>query len=66
MITRSLLLMGSNILRKKSINTHQLDSEIILANLISISREELLLNDHKNVSQDIYQKFSEAILLRSK
>ena len=66
MITRSLLLMGSNILRKKSINTHQLDSEIILANLISISREQLLLNDHKNVSQDIYQKFSEAILLRSK
>tara|TARA_Y100000590_G_scaffold452902_1_gene596909 strand:+ start:313 stop:1155 length:843 start_codon:yes stop_codon:yes gene_type:complete len=66
MITRSLLLIGSNELKRKNIETHQLDSEIILANLVKVSREQLLLDDHKNVTQDVYKKFKKNILLRSK
>ena len=66
MIIRSLLLTGSNDLKKKNIKTHQLDSEIILANLTKVSREQLLLNDHKKVTQDVYKKFKKNILLRSK
>ena len=55
--------IGSKILRDGNINTHRIDSEIILSNLLKVSRERLLIND-KNISYDKFKDFKSMILRR--
>ena len=56
---------GSKVLKNEEINSHRLDSELILSNILNISREKLLLNDF-SISYENFIKFKNLILRRSK
>ena len=56
---------GSKVLKNEEINSHRLDSELILSNILNISREKLLLND-LSISYENLIKFKNLILRRSK
>ena len=56
---------GSKVLKNEEINSHRLDSELILSNILNISREKLLLND-LSISYENFIKFKNLILRRSK
>ena len=56
---------GSKVLKNEEINSHRLDSELILSNILNISREKLLLNN-LSISYENFIKFKNLILRRSK
>ena len=66
MIIKSLIRDGVKFLKKKEIKTAILDAEIILSNLIQVSREDLAINDHRIVTNKVSRKFKQAIVFRSK
>ena len=45
-----LINQGSNHLRNNNVKSHQLDSEILLSNLLKKQRESLLVDQSKKVS----------------
>ena len=53
MKTTQLLDFGSNILRSKKIISHRIDSEVILAYILKISREKLLIKEDKVCDENI-------------
>ena len=55
---------GSLILKKNNINSHELDAQIILSNLIGVEREYLIINDKINISEKIIDKYDAAIKRR--
>ena len=61
-----LLHSGSKILKLNKIETHQLDSEIVLSNLLKKKRENILVNLNQNVSKNIIYKFESLIRRRAK
>ena len=44
MILEEIVKQASNQLKKENINSHQLDSELILSHIMDVSREFLILN----------------------
>ncbi len=58
--------IGSNLLRKKMILTHILDSEILLSKTLNKSREEILTNLDKKIDKKKFSKFKEYLKRRSK
>ena len=65
MIVSQLIDSGSKILRSKKIQTHKLDAEIVLSNLLKKQRENLIINDDEKVSQHIINSFNKLIVRRS-
>ncbi len=65
MNTAEIINFGSKVLKNEEINSHRLDSELILSNILNISREKLLLND-LSISYENLIKFKNLILRRSK
>ena len=65
MKTTQLLDFGSNILRSKKIISHRIDSEVILAYILKISREKLLIKEDKVCNENII-KFRSLISRRLK
>ena len=65
MTLQNIIKNGSLFLKNKKIKTHLLDSEIILANIMGISREYLLTNEKEKISKSLYGKFRQAIIKRS-
>jgi len=65
MIISQLLNVGSKILRNNKIQTHQLDSELVLSNLLKEERENLIINYDEKVSQSIVNSFNKLIIRRS-
>jgi len=65
MIISELLDSGSKILKNNKIQTHQLDSELILSKLLKKQRENLLINSNKEVSNNIIDNFNKLIVRRS-
>ncbi len=65
MNTAETINFGSKVLKNEEINSHRLDSELILSNILKISREKLLLND-LSISYENFIKFKSLILRRSK
>ena len=65
MNTAEIINFGSKVLKNEEINSHRLDSELILSNILNISREKLLLND-LSISHENFIKFKSLILRRSK
>ena len=65
MIVSQLIDSGSKILRSKKIQTHKLDAEIVLSNLLKKQRENLIINDDEKVSQHIINSFNKLIARRS-
>tara|TARA_A100001011_G_C14232449_1_gene809469 strand:- start:215 stop:1054 length:840 start_codon:yes stop_codon:yes gene_type:complete len=47
----NLIKFGSRSLKKKNIQTHLIDSELILSNLLNKSRESLLISEEKKISK---------------
>ncbi|HIF61818.1 MAG TPA: peptide chain release factor N(5)-glutamine methyltransferase [Candidatus Pelagibacter sp.] len=66
MILENTIKQASQILKKNSINSHELDAELILSNLMGIKRESLILNNFKNISNNIKYKYDSAIRRRIK
>jgi release factor glutamine methyltransferase len=60
-----LLKSGSLDLRNNKINTHQLDSEIILSHILKETRENLLTNAEREVTKSVVELFNKKILRRS-
>tara|TARA_B100000963_G_scaffold359915_1_gene388759 strand:+ start:276 stop:1115 length:840 start_codon:yes stop_codon:yes gene_type:complete len=58
--------MGSNLLKKKQILTHTLDSELILSKTLNKSREEILINLDKELKEKNVLLFQEYIKRREK
>ena len=52
-----LLNSGSKILKQNKIETHQLDSELVLSNLLKKQRENLLINLNEEVSKNTIDNF---------
>ena len=57
---------ASLILKKNSIKTSQLDSEILLGQVINKDREYIILNDDINIGKESYNYFKNLIEQRSK
>tara|TARA_B100001093_G_scaffold510149_1_gene575480 strand:+ start:3382 stop:4221 length:840 start_codon:yes stop_codon:yes gene_type:complete len=58
--------IGSNLLREKNIQSHILDSEILLSKTLNKSREEILINLNKKINEKNIQVFHEYLNRRSK
>ena len=65
MIISDLLNLGSRTLKEKKIQTHRLDSEIMLSSLLKKKREEVIINFEKKVSNNIINNFNKLIIRRS-
>jgi len=52
---------GSQILKKNNIDSHQLDAQIILSNLMGVEREHLIVKDKIKISEEIMIKYDAAI-----
>ena len=57
---------GSNILKSHNIDTHALDAEIILSNIMKVKKEFLITNSEKIIPREIIQKYDIAIKRRAK
>ena len=57
---------GSRILKKNNIQSHKLDAEIIISNLMKIKKESLVTENKIDISKKIFKKYSDAIKRRSK
>ena len=66
MIIQNVLKEGAELLRVKKIETYNLDSELILSNILNIKREKLIIDQNKKIASDIYNKFFWYIKKRSK
>ena len=55
---------ASELLKNHNIASYELDAEIILSDLMGVTREFLIVNDHTNVSKNIIRKYSFAIKRR--
>ena len=60
------LFNANKILKKNSIKSHLLDSEILLSHMIKIERDQLLLNLNRRIENIDYKKFIDLILRRKK
>ena len=56
---------GSEYLRNSNIKSYQLDSEILLSNVLKKKRENLIIEYSKEVSQESIKNFRELIIRRS-
>ena len=66
MIVENTIRQASKILKSNNINTYMLDAEIILSNIMGVSREFLIINSHKNISEKVLKKFNNEIIRRIK
>ena len=52
MVLEKAVKQASNQLRKENINSHQLDAELILSDIMGVSREFLILNSELIIKKD--------------
>tara|TARA_Y100000590_G_scaffold149084_1_gene171312 strand:+ start:168 stop:1016 length:849 start_codon:yes stop_codon:yes gene_type:complete len=57
---------GSQLLKNSLINSHELDAEILLSDIMGVSREFLLLNHNIEISEEIKLKYNNSINRRLK
>ena len=62
---QQILNKASSKLKLKNIKSYKLDSELLLAKTLNVSREEVLLNLNKKIEQSEIKKFSYYINLRN-
>ncbi len=55
---------GSRILKENNINNHILDSELLLAYSLNLTREKLLINLNTNLSKKAYNKYKDFLIRR--
>ena len=66
MILEKAIKNASQILKKHNIDTHQLDAQVILSDIMNIDKEYLIINDQKEISKKIKNKYDIAINRRIK
>ena len=66
MIVEEIVKQASNRLKKENINSHQLDSELILSHIMDVSREFLILNSQLIIKKNTLKKYNFAIKRRVK
>ena len=66
MILEKTIKKASEILKKNSIPTHELDAQIILSDIMGLEREALIINDEINIPKRILEKYHFAIKRRIK
>tara|TARA_B100000029_G_scaffold436352_1_gene450924 strand:- start:2109 stop:2957 length:849 start_codon:yes stop_codon:yes gene_type:complete len=66
MILEEIVNQASNLLKKENINTHQLDAEIILSDIMGVSREFLIVNSKSKIKKTTLKKYNFAIKRRIK
>ena len=66
MILEEVVKQASNQLKKENINSHQLDSELILSHIMDVSREFLILNSQLIIKKNTLKKYNFAIQRRAK
>ena len=62
---QAVLNMGSKFLKQNSINSYQIDAELLLSKVLNKKREYLFLNNKQNLSNDLLNQFK-ALLNRRK
>ena len=60
-----LLNRASHFLKSKEINSHRIDSELLLSSVLDKSREDLIINIEKNVAKSEITKFNKFVCRRS-
>ena len=66
MILGQIIRKASQILKNHNIHTYELDAQIILSNIMGVTREFLITNDYLTVSKRIKKKYNNAIKRRIK
>jgi len=61
MILENTIKKASKLLKETNIRTHGLDAEIILSDIMGVSREFLIINNNINISKKIIKKYDIAI-----
>ena len=56
---------GTNTLKNSHIQTAKLDTEILMANVLGSSREDIILNDHKDLNDNNLRHFKRLIIERA-
>ncbi len=64
MILENTIEQASQLLRNHNITSCELDAEIILSDIMKVTREFLIVNNHLNISKSIIKKYSLAIKRR--
>ena len=57
---------GSHKLKSKNIDTHLLDSELLLSHILKSSREQILINLNANIGKNNIKEFKKLLLRREK
>ena len=66
MILENTIKQASQLLKNHNIISHELDAEIILSDIMEVTREFLIVNNHINISKKIMKKYDIAIKRRIK
>ena len=64
MILENTVKQASQLLKSHNISSHELDAQIILSDILGVTKEFLVTNDKINISKKITQKYSKAIKRR--
>jgi len=65
MILQNTIKQASQLLKNHNIVSHELDSEIILSDILGVKREFLIVNNHLPISKKIIEKYNFAIKRRA-
>jgi len=65
MILENALKQGSKFLKRNNINSYELDAQIILSNILKVTKEYLILNNYIDVSEKIIKKYNYALKRRA-
>ena len=66
MISEKIIKQASQILKNNGIQTHELDAQLILSNIMKVKREYLITNNKLTISEKIMEKYDLAIKRRIK
>ncbi len=66
MISEKIIEKASKVLKKHNIQSHELDAQLLLANIMKVKREYLITNNKLNIAEKIIGKYDLAIKRRIK
>jgi len=66
MISEKIIEQASKILKNNNIQSHELDAQLLLSNIMKVKREYLIINNKLTISEKIMEKYDLAIKRRIK
>ena len=64
MILENTIKQASQLLKNQNIISHELDAQVILSDIMGVTKDFFIANSHINVSKNTIQKFNQAIKRR--